>query len=237
MRISVVLSIAVGVMLWVGAAERADACSCMSGPTDQSLMEQSTTIVVGRAVATTKTKVRVQVLAAWRGADAGDMLEFPLAKSNCELGLVLGFNYLIYTNAKRELSICNPATDVRLPTNENLAALGNPASEVSEKVLSSCPCQVKQPYQPRKPSMSRDTESVAMQTSRGGMVNRFLWQSDIAPYWIALSSLVDQLMLPKTYFSPFSGCRWKEPRTPWHIANDSSFGNVSSCAPPVLVRD
>lgn len=214
------------------------ACDCRSGPTEASLNEQATIIVVGRALRQTTKAVEVQVLAAWRGAKAGDTLRFAAPKTNCDHRFVLGFNYLIYSDANRSISQCSAAVALRLPTNENLGKLGKPLSFLSDATLARCPCAARQPFRARRPTIARDTEAIAMQTVKGQRENRYLWRSELAPTWSAVTSdMVRKLGLPTEYWTPALGCTWQEPSQPWQVANGAPlFPHISACSPPVLVR-
>jgi hypothetical protein len=141
-------TVLVVLLLLLASLRTADACDCAIGATDETLLDKSAAIFVGRVVSKPLQAsptdawltMRVEVLATWRGVDAGTIVTVRTEASDCGYSASQGSTMLFFTNAKSETRQCTTDQDVRFATAKSLAFLGPPKAEVSDQVLAKCSC-------------------------------------------------------------------------------------------------
>jgi hypothetical protein len=134
-------------------ARSAHACDCAEAPLTQGqIAKRAGAIFLGRALAKTATarsgvEYKVEVLRAWKGVSAGDVVNVRSDESTCGIGLPTGSPVLIYATAASQdgqpvfgLSYCGEnrvAVGAEIAAEERL--LGAPSSEVGAAHLATCP--------------------------------------------------------------------------------------------------
>jgi hypothetical protein len=200
---------------------RAEACDCGVGPTDQSLLDKSAAIFVGRVVSIPKSNAsssfEVEVLATWRGADAGAIITVKTEASNCGFHPVLGSTMLFFTNDKSETRQCTLDQDVRFATAKSLAFLGPPKAEVPDKTLAKCPC-ASAPLKGKKP----DFEFRAGKPVADG---RYAVSIPITTKRRPTDRFKDA-PLPTSIVSPAGGCQLRAPTGNFWFAT-ATFGETA----------
>jgi hypothetical protein len=201
------------------AQRKAEACDCGIAPTDQTLLDKSAAIFVGRVIATPTSSgsFKVEVLATWRGVDAGATITVNTDASDCGFRLVLGSTFLFFTNKSLQTMQCALDQDVRSATAKSLAFLGPPKAEVSDETLAKCPC-TSAPLKGKKPQFEfhagtpvadgRYAVSIPLTTRR-----RPRTQFKDAP-------------LPTSILSPAGGCQLKAPVANFWFAT-ATFGETA----------
>jgi hypothetical protein len=145
-------------LLSLASLRSAAACDCAIGATDQTLLDKSAAIFVGRVVSKPPpaspsdpwVTIKVEVLATWRGVDAGAIITVRTEASDCGYWVTPGSTMLFFTNQKSETRQCTLDQDVRFATAKSLAFLGPPKAEVSDQVLAKCSCNAT-PITAKKP--------------------------------------------------------------------------------------
>jgi hypothetical protein len=212
----------VALLLSVAAQRTAEACDCGIAPSDQTLLDKSAAIFVGRVIATPTgasagRSYKVQVLATWRGVDAGATLTVTSEASDCGFYLALGSTMLFFTNQKSEVAQCAFDQDVRVATAKSLAFLGKPKAEVTDKVLATCPCN-SAPLKGKKP----DFELRAGTPVADG---RYMVSIPLSTNRRPADRLEDA-PLPKPILSPAGGCQLRAPTKNFWFASPT-FGETA----------
>ncbi|HVK85734.1 MAG TPA: hypothetical protein VM513_16560 [Kofleriaceae bacterium] len=220
---SLILCFVIGLVLVLGATRSASACDCAVGPTDRTLLDKSAAIFVGRVIEVFPdyTGARLQILATWRGVDAGATITVRSEASDCGFHFTLGESVLLFTNAKHEASQCTLDQDARPATAASLAFLGAPKAAISDDELARCPCKPSSP--------------VAVKKNEDGFEYRVAGKS-VADGRYALSIPLSSKRpkdrfkdapIPTRIITPAGGCALVAPKKPFWFAR-TVFGEAAT---------
>jgi hypothetical protein len=211
-------------LLSVALQRSAAACDCGIAPTEKTLLDKSAAIFVGRVVSEAKLSTtgaalayQVEVLATWRGVDAGAIVSVSSEASDCGFRLGVGSTMLFFTNQKSETGQCTVDQDVRVPTAKALAFLGPPKAEVSDKVLATCACSTA-PLKGKKP----DFEFRAGKPVADG---RYMVSIPLTTKRRPKDRFKDA-PLPTSILSPAGGCQLRAPSVNFWFASPA-FGETT----------
>jgi hypothetical protein len=215
------------VVLWLGSLRVAHACDCAIAPTHQTLLDRSAAIFVGRVLSVAPPAApsdltitaQVEVLAAWRGIDAGAVITVTTEASDCGFHLVAGATNAFFTNKLREARQCMFDTDVRVATAKELAFLGPPASEVSDAQLARCTCVTSPVAGKLDPTLPELTAGAPVADGRYAIS---------IPIKIKRrpKQLAKDVPLPTSISSPAGGCALKPPTKSFTFAR-AVFGETA----------